>query len=498
MYTALFLGACYMPVKGIGQMGGILSAFSKIQIQFIGEPNRKPANILELGIDYIKSVGSLFVFGSPANNGMTRSAELVDAIYKSVYFNTDKSVTKADRTDTRFQDCVKEVAGLSDRPISICFVNDVQGITDEYLKTYSFYYKSFQFSGLNFNYVWPGVFQQLRGPVIVLGESYLRTLSFPDAKMVLLNMLVCAALGEYGPMKSSLSVQDFNAGNKKSQIVFVQSDRRKIEFQGIANAVLLYYSARLREKTYDWITGGSYFYLPVSEAKLVTSSDEGAPIPLQRFSLRDRFIAIHKDNTGTVIEKTGTPLIDQFLDNLVYYSVWEMKKEASAPGHYYFFQSDHSLGIFFYLFIRAYGLDKFFDCIRYDNFKLKAVQPQLRTLFLFQSICLNMMDGKDIQYLKDNPASVEAKNTIFPLAIMSQLGTGFNVTNVADYKKAIQASTDAPEFRSRGVFDELLQYYFNVHHKKISDAFKADTPADSENGFIFSKSARVARIVGID
>ncbi len=499
IYRALLCSAFLAPLKGSSQFfGGNISGLGKIKIKFLNEPNRKPATILDLAVDYIKNAGSLSVFGTPSNNGMTRSAELMDAMYKIALFPVEKSISKSARTDTRFQECIAGAAGLSDRDITVFFVNDVSGVTEENLKEYSFYYKSILISDFKFNYIWPGVFQQLSGPVIVIGESYLKNLSLTEAKKVLLNLVVCAAMGEYGPMKSSLSIHDFNTGKDMTRIVFAQSDRRKIEFQAIANAIMLYYSPRFREDAYEWITGASYFYLPKSEAKLVTASDEGAPLPLQRHSLRDRFLAISSANTGTAYEKTGSPFLDQFLENLVYYSVWDLKSGAATAGHYYFFQSDLSLGVFFYIFIRAYGLDKFLECIRYDNFKLKGVKPQLRTLFLVQNICLNMMGDKDLQYLKDNPGSKEAKNVIFPLAILSQLGTGFKTNNLADYKKTLMAATDAAEFRNRGVFDELVQYYFTVHHKKISDAFIANTPMDNENGFIFNKSARIARIIGID
>jgi len=347
-----------------------------------------------------------------------------------------------------------------------------------------------------YQFVWPGIMVNTAGQqTIVLGERVLKYSSLSDIKHIFLALVLHAVMGDAGPLKPSYAFLDKSLAGGKGLCLIAQSDRRKIEVDGIANALLLHYSDKLKEKAFDWLKGGRYIILPVAEASIVSATDEGAIVPLQRYSLRDKFISINEANKGTPIAKAFSKVMPEY----VYYTLDELKGDENYKDNYFDFQSDFYLGLFLYPVIRAFGIEKFIDCIKFDNSKLLTTKAQLKTVFLFQNICLYLLNGKSIQYLKDNPESKEAKNVVFVLALFSYLSNaGFDVKDLTAYKKNLQFTTDAAEVKARGVFDDLISYYITVHQKKINDAFMKDTPGDSNDGYIHSGIAKLARIIGIE
>ncbi len=480
---------------GVGVYGPYLKSF--IDIQYLQEPNKKPAEIQTLISDFIINRGSQLLFGTNSNDGMDRSAQLVDALFKSILITPSKSITKS-AADVKFQETIYQALRLSGRKIQICFINDTKGITDEYLQEYRFYYKTVTVLGTTYKYVTPGVFKdQVYGRTIVIGESLIKHSSLEEVKKVLISLIVQLALEDYGPVKISLSLNDFTSDGNSVKVGYAQSDRRRIENQAIANAFLLYYSDKYKSEVFEWLQDGRVFYLPVVEADLVATSDEGARLPIQRYSLRDKYMGFNADDVGKPIPPISE-LVDQFTKNWVIYNSFEIKGDKTHDISYHYFQNDLYLGIFFYQFIRAFGISKFAEAILYDGKKILTVKPQLKTAFFIQNICLMMLGDKNVQYIKDNPGSVEAKNTIFPLAIFSFMsGLQFGSADAASFKKSLQTVTDASAIQSRGTFDEIVNLFTSAEQKKIATAFRSDDPADNDDGYILSKTARIARIIGI-
>lgn len=476
---------------------GLLN-LGKIQIQYITDTGAKEGGLLRLGLDFIKKAGSIALFGTAGNNGMDRSAELIDALFKFTFFQADKSISKSAKADVKFQNAVWQATQISGKNLTVCFVNDLNGLTDYQLTTYSLFYKTLNLKGRQARYVWPGVFQNgANGSIIVIGESYLQALSGIENKKLFINLVVSAALGDYGPFKNSLGFFDLYVDGNPYRTYFAQSDRRRIEHQGIAYAFLLYYQEKLRNEAFDWLLGTRYFYLPEKEANLVATSDEGAVLPVQRYSLRDKYVKINAADAGSPMHAISDPGKSKPFEGWLYYNMFSLKGDKEHDFSYYAFQNDFYLGIFFYQYIRAFGLEKFPEFLRYDNNKFLEVKPQLRTAFLVQNVALALMGDKDIKYLKDNPGSVEARGTAYALAIFAYLsGAGFDIANTAAFKKHMQVVTDAAEIKSRGAFDELVGLYISVHQKKVRDAFKADVPADNDDGYILSKTAKLARTMG--
>ena len=169
-----------------GQQANIGSYIAtNIEIQYLQDPDAKSTGFLNLLSDFITQQGSVSLFGTTNNNGMDRSAELVDALFKSSLITTAKSISKSASPDIKFQESIYHALKLSGKKIQICFINDKDGVSNKFLAEANCDYKTRGYGERTHNFIWPGTFKVATKEYagrIVIGETGLRQESLENAK----------------------------------------------------------------------------------------------------------------------------------------------------------------------------------------------------------------------------------------------------------------------------------------------------------------------------
>ena len=501
----------FVCTKGIAQFGGLTGLIrpgiqQKIEVIYVPDPTAaqpfidiKTVNILKLGTNWLLGTGLIKAPAANPSNAMNKSTMLIDALFKTENFDATTSISKSEKPDTKFQETVYEALELSGKKIKLYLFNDYNGVDEKYLKQFKLYYKTIGTKG----YIWPGTFSE---PVatsgeyagsIIVGENYLKSKLLYN-KQWLISMIAQIGLQDFGPAKDpivytlSLEGEVIPFTNTAAAV----SDSRRIENQGIANAFMLYYSDALKSEIFNWAHDFYATILPVTEQEfgIVAAGEDDTRAPAQRFSLHDKIIKMNSSYKGKPLN--DYPLLkDAAFKNFVMYNSLDFEDAKDIPMASYLFINDGFLGLYFYQFVRAFGLHDYVEAIKWDKQKLLQTKPGQKTATLIQNMCLFGMGDKNVSYIKENPGSVESKKAILPLAMFNYLSfTGFDKAD-PNFKETIRKVSGAVNMDSKPAFEELIGFYLSYWRPKLATAIKTDT--ENDDGYILSKTSKIARSMGI-
>jgi hypothetical protein len=462
-----------------------------LEIYFIADPKAKPAFVL-VPIVKILQEGTKFLAGS--DNGMSKSAMLIDALFKTDGIDPSNSISNNEKPDLRFQETIYEAMMIKpDQKFKLYLMNDATSWDEPSVKKFNVYYKSNP-GGYR---IWPGAFSEkypYAGSVVMSEGSFKSTMRYN--KEMLISLLCQAALEDFGPGREPIimSMQFGGSESDEVPVMFACSDARRYEKQGIANAFVLYYSDREKSDVFNWYQSMCNVFLPLKEVNIgiKAGSDDDVNTSQQRYSLLDRYNSMDQSNKSSPLP--DYPSLKDFASKWVAYSSYGFKVNGKENPEAFRWLNDMYLGIYFYQFIRAFDIIRFVQAIHLNNNSVITVKPGLRTFTLIQNMTNIVLKGRNAAYIKENPGTDEAKASVFPIAALIAFAhIGFNKTD-PNLLESLRKVTYAPVSDVSDDFKGVLDLYQTYWRPKILASLK-EGKDEYDDGYMFRTTSQIARIL---
>ncbi|MGQ0738323.1 MAG: hypothetical protein ACT4OJ_04620 [Bacteroidota bacterium] len=415
-----------------------------ITVYYVPDPNTPDPDFRKVSYDVIRDREDNIFFGKTTNNGMNNCSQILISLFRE------------DVRDQRVQAAVYYAMRMKDKPVDLFIMNDLNGINNEFLKDYNIYTVT---DNKNRNYVWPGSYSVADAPesnrAVIIGEE--KSVSLQHLKEVFCEMVACAQLGAYGPVRKIMVHSAYN-NNSFSEMYFgfPYNDTRSIADHAISTAFVLYASQSLRNQVYAWTTNPNL---------MLYTGPKDPEIP-DEYNFRNQILQENKSKTGFQVTNPPHEVPAAVAKN--YRKYGEADFIDLKIGFKYLLRNDIKLGLLFYQYMERMGLEKFVAGLRFNSNKYFVSAPEKKLGLLFENLSLVILNGKKFEDFAR--ARMDSKlGECFVIALYDLHGPNYLINQqgslasdfVSEFENVIGAGI------SRGEAENIIPYYLATWQGKI-------------------------------